>query len=82
MKYIILATILLCSTSQAKEFKFTFVFEQGRTENKLQYKTDADSWEQAYKRGSSFCFDFFAERETDLTEEKGIDIIDACANPR
>lgn len=77
MKWL-LATVLLCSTAQAKEFKFKW--ESGR--DLLQYKTNADTWEEAYKRAAEFCFDFLTKRETNLTEEKGLDIIDICANPR
>lgn len=76
MKYLI-CLVLLCSTAQAKEFKFTYLFRR----DKLQYKTDADTWEQAFERGSQFCFDFYAKREP-LTEDRGLEIIDACANPR
>lgn len=81
MKTLILA-LLLCSTAQAKEFRFTFYFPYGTNQNKLQYKTDAFSQEEAYRRASQFCFDFFTKKEANLTEEKGLDIIDTCVNPR
>ncbi|NJO48103.1 MAG: hypothetical protein HC840_00140 [Leptolyngbyaceae cyanobacterium RM2_2_4] len=77
MKYLILA-LLLCSAAEAKEFHFKYTLDR----DLLEYKTNADTWEEAFKRGASFCFDFFVKREKTLTEEKGLDIIDTCANPR
>ena len=77
MRHIFL-TLLLCSTASATEFKFTYTL--GR--DQLQYKTEASDWKTAFNRGAEFCFDFFVKREKNLTEEKGLDIIDTCANPR
>jgi hypothetical protein len=74
----ILIFVILCSHAQAKEFTFKFNINR----DQLQYKTDADTWEIAYKRAANFCFDFLAKREKTLTEDKGLDIIDVCANPR
>jgi len=71
-------TLLLCSTAEAKEFKFTYIL--GR--DQLQYKTNADTWEEAFKRGADFCFDFFVKKESVISEDRGLDIIDICANPR
>lgn len=73
-----LLCVQLCSTANATEFKFTYTL--GR--DQLQYRTDAKEWEEAFKRGADFCFKFFVKREKALTEEKGLDIIDTCANPR
>lgn len=77
MKFLIFA-LLLCSTANATEFKFTYTL--GR--DQLQYKTDAKNWDEAFRRGADFCFNFFTDREKNLSEEKGLDIIDSCANPR
>lgn len=71
-------SVLHCSTSEAKEFRFTYTV--GR--DKLQYKTDAADWYEAHDRGAQFCYAFFVKREINLTEDKGLEIIDACANPR
>jgi hypothetical protein len=76
MKILIFA--LLCSTANATEFKFTYTLDR----DQLQYKTDAKNWDEAFKRGAQFCFDFFVKKEKALSEEKGLDIIDTCANPR
>lgn len=76
MKYLIL--LLLCSTASATEYKFTYTV--GR--DKLEYKTDAKTWDEAFKRGADFCFNFFSKTNKPFSEEKGLDIIDSCANPR
>jgi hypothetical protein len=76
MKYLIL--LLLCGTANATEYKFTYTI--GR--DQLLYKTEAKTWEEAFKRGADFCFDFLVKKEKALSEEKGLDIIDICANPR
>lgn len=69
--------VLLCSTAEAKEFKFTYTL--GR--DQLQYKTNAETWETAFKRGADFCFDFFTKKEP-FSEDRWLEIIDTCANPR
>ncbi len=76
MKALILG-LLLCSTANASEFKFTYIF--GR--DKLEYKTDAKNWDQAFRRGADFCFEFFAKKQRPLSEDKGLAIINTCANP-
>lgn len=76
MKSIIFA-LLFCSIAQADEFHFVYILNR----DKLEYKTQAPTWKEAFERGSQFCFDFFVEREKILTEDKGLDIIDTCANP-
>lgn len=80
MKYFycaILAGFLAGSSCWATEYKFTFVL--GR--DKLEYKVEAPSKTQAYKIAAQFCFDFFERKVVNLTEDKGLEIIDACANP-
>lgn len=75
MKFLIFA--LLCSTANAEEFKFTYLF--GR--DKLEYKTDAKDWEEAHERGAMFCNEFFVKREKTFSEQRRLDIIDTCTNP-
>lgn len=81
MKKLILA-LLLCSTANAKEFKFTFYFPYGTKDNKLEYSVESNTLESAYKRASSYCFDFYVKQMSNFNEEKGLDIIDSCVNPR
>lgn len=80
MKTIILAMAIgmMSTPSYAAEFKFKWQLKDGA----LQYKTEAESWEVAFRRAAKFCFDFAIKREKNLTEEAGLDIIDICANPR
>lgn len=70
--------LLIGSAAEAKEFRFTYILDR----DKLQYKTDATDWEEAFNRGAQFCYDFFVKREKNLTEERGVEIIDSCANPK
>jgi hypothetical protein len=62
--------------------KFTFYFPYGTKDNKLEYSIDSDTWESAYKRASSYCFDFYVKQMSNFNEEKGLDVIDSCVNPR
>lgn len=70
--------ILLCSTANATEYKFIYTLNR----DKLQYKIEAKTWEKAYENGAQFCFDFFSKSNKPFSKEKGLDIIDICANPR
>ena len=75
MKYLIL--LFVFNAAQAQEFKFTYVLDR----NKLEYKTNASTQEEAFERGANFCFDFFSKQGT-MTEARQLDIIDTCANPK
>lgn len=77
MKALILIA-LLSSTVEAKEFKFAYTLKK----EKIEYKVDAITWEDAYVQGAVYCFEFFTKNDKRISEEKGLDIIDACANPR
>ena len=72
------AIVLVSSIAQAKEFKFSWIFGT----NKLEYKTKAPNWDIAFDRASSFCYDYMVQREQNLTEDKGVAIIDVCSNPK
>ena len=76
IKYAI-AILLLASTANAKEYKFTYSFEK----ETLVYRTEAKTWEEAFKSGADCCFEFFKNVKP-LTEDRGLDIIDVCANPK
>lgn len=75
MKALIL--VLLCSTAQAKEFKFSYTLDGYN----FQYSTDANSWEEAFERGSQSCLKFFVNKKP-LNEDRVLDIVDVCANPK
>lgn len=66
------------SLVSATEFRFVYTYKS----DKLQYKTNAATWEEALKNGAHFCFNFLTKREVKMTDEIGLDIIDTCANPR
>jgi hypothetical protein len=77
MKYLLASMILFPCFAQATEYKFTFFMGRDR----LEYKVSAPNKTQAYKIAASFCFDFFANKTSNLTDDVGREIIDACANP-
>jgi hypothetical protein len=76
MKYIFCAFLLMPSPALAKEFKFTWTMDGGT----LKYKINKDTYEKAFDYAAVFCFDFFKKKKP-LTEERGLEIIDVCANP-
>ena len=63
--------------AHAQEFLFTYNLPNGQS---VKYKTDADTWKQAYDRGAKFCFDFFADQKP-FDEDWLVTVIDTCANP-
>lgn len=77
MKYLYVL-LLIGSVTEAKEFNFKYVLRN----DILEYKTKADTWEEAFKRGADFCFDFFVKKRTKINENEALDIIDTCVNPR
>lgn len=77
MKLFIL-TLLLPSLLLATEFKFKY--KDGS--ESLQIKVTEKSWESAYKFAAKQCFHYFMKKEAKFNEERGLDIIDICANPR
>lgn len=77
MKSLILG-LLLCSAAEAKEFSFTYKLDG----SKIEYKVEASTWEEAFVQGAQFCFGFFTKDQKKISEERGLDIIDACANPK
>lgn len=74
---LLLVLLLLSPNVYAKEYKFTWKTDK----ETIQYKTNSDSWEVAFERASTFCFNLLAKKEV-LTEDKGLEIIDICVNPR
>lgn len=83
--FIMIAILALSSSSFAwtshdsaqKEYHFTFKLAN----EKLDITRTADTYEDAYDAAAQQCFKFFAGSKS-LNEDKGLDIIDACANPR
>jgi len=86
MKTFIVISILALSCSSfawtshdavQKEYHFSFKL----ADEKLDITRTADTYEDAYDAAAQQCFKFFAGSKS-LKEDKGLDIIDACANPR
>ena len=60
-----------------KEYNFKFKMS-GQT---LELTEQAASYEEAYERAAQQCFRHF-KGQSRVTESRGLDIIDVCANPR
>lgn len=81
----ILMTILVGSTATAwvstqpsqKEYRFKFEMNK----EVYQYSMKANTYEDAYEKAAQACFTHY-KAGRHLSEERGIDIIDVCANPR
>ena len=63
--------------AQTKEYKFNFSYGG----QKLQISESSNSWEQSFERASLKCFQHFSKGQP-LSQEKGLDLIDVCANPK
>lgn len=71
------ASAWVSSSPAEKEYKFKFSFEK---EN-YQYSMKANTYEQAYERAAQACFQHYKAGRR-VSEDRGLDIIDVCANPR
>jgi hypothetical protein len=60
---------------------YTFKFKlKGET---LEIRRPASTYEEAYEKAASSCFDHFRKAYGGrVSEDTGLDIIDVCANPR
>lgn len=65
-------------TSSAKTFVFNY---KDLSKKPFQIKKEAISYEDAYRQASKDCFQRLTHGEYP-GEEKGLDIIDICANPK
>ncbi|XGC82446.1 hypothetical protein ACES2L_08145 [Bdellovibrio bacteriovorus] len=63
--------------SSGKEFTFKYKLS-GQT---LEIKKSAGSYEEAYEMAAQQCFNFY-KGAGKVSEDRGLDIIDVCANPR
>ena len=65
--------------SQAETYNFKYKYDGVS----LEHKTEAKTWEEAFKRSAQSCFTFYKSKiKNRLSEDQGLDIIDVCANPR
>lgn len=86
MKTIISTLILLISVQSfawvttptiEKEYNFKFKFEQ----EVFEYSTKSPSYEDAFEKAAQACFSHYKHGRR-VSMERGVDIIDVCANPR
>ena len=60
-----------------KEYRFKFTMEQ----QVFEYSLKSNTYEQAFERAAQACFHHFKAGRR-VSEDRGLDIIDVCANPR
>lgn len=63
--------------SSGKEYTFKYKLS-GQT---LEIKKSAPSYEDAFDQAAQQCFSYF-KGQGRVSEDRGLDIIDVCANPR
>ena len=82
----VLVTVLLvtqsafCVTQQASPKSWIFSYKSAKT-NILQIKKSAPTYEEAFKAASKDCYKQMTQGKYP-GEEKGLEIIDICANPK
>jgi hypothetical protein len=60
-----------------KDYKFHFSYGGKR----LEVIESASNWEQSYEKAALKCLSYFSQGKP-LTHEKGLDLVDVCANPK
>lgn len=60
-----------------KEFSFKFQMKN----EKYEYSQKAGSYEEAFEKAAQSCYRHF-KGGRQISEDRGLDIIDVCANPR
>lgn len=88
MKKLLIALITLSATfSYASKKSYnpeelkTYSFKYKYQNEKFEINKPALSYEEAFDQAASECFKHYKAGQP-VTEEKGLDIIDVCANPR
>lgn len=91
MKQLILILMLAISSTQAlawketaptqKEYAFKFDPEHKLSKETFELKKSAPSYEDAFDSAAQQCFQHY-KGQGKITEDRGLDIIDVCANPR
>lgn len=85
MKFLI-PLLLACSISSAsippqRQYRFTYRLNENAETKKFQC-FGRGTYDQVYQACAQECFDHFRAMDLPFTEERGLDIIDSCANPR
>ncbi len=76
-KIIIAIALLSSSAFSAQKFDFKYSFEG----EKLSISQEAPDYYAALTKAAKSCFSHFKSK-TKANQQKGIDLIDICANPR
>ena len=63
--------------NEPQEYRFKFILKG----DVYQYQQKSASYEEAFERAAKACFNHYKAGKK-LVEDVGLDIIDACANPR
>jgi hypothetical protein len=75
---VLVAQLASAATKKApQEYRFKFNL-RGEIFHSQQ---NSNSYEQAFERAAKACFNYYKAGQK-LSEDKGLDIIDTCANPR
>jgi hypothetical protein len=79
---LITSTLVLSMVSgafgaQTKEYKFKYTYAG----QKLEIIETSPSWEKSFERAAMKCFKHFSEGKV-MSNDKGMDLIDVCANPK
>ncbi len=84
-KAILISLMFLSSVSQAWVEKNPqvkeYVFKYKLSGESLEIKRSAQSYEDAFKVAAQQCFTYY-KGAGKVSEDRGLDIIDVCANPR
>lgn len=70
-----------------KEYTYKFNFKGDGLEVKLSappltLKVTTSDYNEGLRIAAKKCFDFYKDKVDILDEEKGLDVVDVCANPR
>lgn len=58
-----------------------YVFKYNLAGQTLEIRSPAASYEEAYEKAAQKCFNHY-KGSANVSEDRGLDIIDVCANPR
>lgn len=70
---------LAWTATSTKEKQYTFNFKM--KDGSFKYEGTAPSYEEAFEVAAQACFKYF-KAGRHVSEDRGLDIIDACANPK
>lgn len=84
-KFIFIAIMALSCTSfawvETNPMQKEYVFKYNLSGQTLEIRKPAQSYEDAFQDAAQKCFNFYKGKNR-VSEDRGLDIIDVCANPR